>query len=56
MFVPAFRRNALLPSSGWLNLVEMDAEVVWNRKWVDYVRRWQGWWPVRTNARSYGAT
>jgi len=36
----------LLQSSGWLNLVQVNAEVTWRRKCTDYTRRVQKLWSI----------
>jgi hypothetical protein len=36
MLVLTFCKNALLPSSGWLNLVQVDDDMTARRKCADY--------------------
>jgi hypothetical protein len=39
-----FRGNLVSPSSGWLNLFQMDVWVIEGTKCVYYLRTLQGWW------------
>jgi len=44
MFISTFGRNVLRPSSGWLNLVHVDAEMTGRRKYGDYIRKVARFW------------
>jgi hypothetical protein len=41
----------LLPSSGYLNWVQMDAEVIGRRKCVDYTGRFRRLWTITATER-----
>lgn len=39
-------KNMLPQSSGWLNLVQVNAQVTWRRKCTDYTGRVQKQWSI----------
>jgi hypothetical protein len=46
----------MLPQSlGWLNLVQVNAEVTWRRKCTDYTGRLQKLWPIGAMEKEKGA-
>jgi len=51
VLVWTFPQNVLPPSSGQLNLVQMDAEMLGRRKFVVFVVRFPGCWPSRAAER-----
>jgi len=48
-------KNMLPQSSGWLNLVQVNAEVTWRRKSTDYTGRLQKLWPIAAMEKEKGA-
>jgi hypothetical protein len=45
--VPDLSGHLMPPFSGWLNLVQEYAEVIWRKECVGYMRMWQEIWPIR---------
>jgi hypothetical protein len=46
-----FWRNILAPSSGWVNVVQMDAEVIGRKECVSYVHRFEGMLASQSHGR-----
>jgi hypothetical protein len=47
-------KNMLPQSSGWLNLVQVSAEVIWRGKCTDYTGRLQKLWPIGAMEKEAG--
>lgn len=48
--VKIFRRIVTLPSSGWMNFVRVNVDVIWSRWYID-CRRYLGLWSLRATER-----